>query len=110
MDAEQTVFEDGRFDIAVAMFVASVVPNPRRLFAEMRRVVRPGGHLLFVNHFAAERGPRWWAERALAPASRKLGWHPDFAREALLPPDDLARAEFTPVQPLGLFTLVSLPN
>ena len=110
MDAEQTLFEDGRFDIAVAMFVASVVPNPRRLFAEMCRVVRPGGHLLFVNHFAAERGPRWWAERALAPASRKLGWHPDFAREALLAPDDLARAKFAAVPPLGLFTLVSLPK
>ena len=59
MDAEKTEFEDGRFDIAVAMFVASVVPNPRLLFAEMRRVVRPGGYMLFVNHFAAERGPRW---------------------------------------------------
>ncbi len=110
MDAEQTAFEDGRFDIAVAMFVASVVPNPRRLYSEMRRVVRPGGYLLFVNHFAAERGPRWWMEWALAPASRKLGWHPDFARDALLPREDQARAKFTPVQPLGLFTLVSLPN
>lgn len=110
MDAEQTVFEDARFDIAVAMFVASVVPNPRKLFAEMCRVVKPGGHLLFVNHFAAERGPRWWVERTLAPASRKLGWHPDFAREALLAPEDLQRAKFTSVQPLGLFTLVSLPN
>src|SRR3954468_4085815 len=110
MDAEQTVFEDGRFDIAVAMFVASVVPNPRKLLAEMRRVVRPGGHLLFVNHFAAERGPRWWAERALAPASRKLGWHPDFSRDALRPKEELARASFRPVRPFGLFTLVCLPN
>ena len=110
VDAEATGFEDGSFDIAVAMFVASVVPNPRRLLAEMRRVVRPGGHLLFVNHFAAERGPRWWAERALAPASRKLGWHPDFARDALLAPEEQARATFAPVPPLGLFTLVQLPN
>jgi len=110
MDAEQTAFEDARFDVAVAMFVASVVPNPRKLLAEMRRVVRPGGHLLFVNHFAAERGPRWWVERALAPASRKLGWHPDFSRDALMPKDDLARASFSPVRPLGLFTLVCLPN
>lgn len=110
MDAEQTAFEDDQFDVAVAMFVASVVPNPRRLYAEMRRVVRPGGYLLFVNHFAAERGPRWWVERALAPASRKLGWHPDFARDALLSDEDQALAKFTPVQPLGLFTLVSLPN
>ena len=110
VDAEQTGFESGSFDIAVAMFVASVVPHPRRLLDEMRRVVRPGGHLLFVNHFAAERGPRWWAERALAPASRKLGWHPDFARGALLPAEDLRLAQFTPVKPLGLFTLVCLPN
>lgn len=110
VDAETTGFEEGSFDIAVAMFVASVVPNPRLLLAEMRRVVRPGGHLLFVNHFAAERGPRWWAERALAPASRKLGWHPDFARDALLPVADQAQAQFSSVPPLGLFTLVSLPN
>ena len=88
----------------------AVVPNPRQLLAEMRRVVRPGGHLLFVNHFAAERGPRWWAERALAPASRKLGWHPDFSRDALLPEEDQVRAQFASVPPLGLFTLVNLPN
>ena len=110
MDAEKTDFEDDRFDIAVAMFVASVVPNPQALFTEMCRVVRPGGYLLFVNHFAAERGPRWWMERALAPASRKLGWHPDFAFDALLSPEHHSRAEFVPVWPLGLFTLVSLPN
>ena len=110
VDAEATGFDAGSFDIAVAMFVASVVPHPRALLAEMRRVVRPGGHLLFVNHFAAEGGPRWWAERTLAPASRKLGWHPDFSREALLPPEDMASARFDAVPPLGLFTLVRLPN
>ena len=110
VDAEQTGFEAATFDVAVAMFVASVVPHPRALLAEMRRVVRPGGHLLFVNHFAAQRGPRWWVERALAPASRKLGWHPDFAPEALLPAEDMAAAAFDAVPPLGLFTLVRLPN
>ena len=45
MDAEAMDFHDGAFDVAVAMFVASVVPNPRRLLEEMRRVVRPGGRL-----------------------------------------------------------------
>lgn len=110
VDAEDTGFETGRFDIAVAMFVASVVPNPRALLAEMRRVVRPGGHLLFVNHFAAEAGPRWWVEWALAPLSRKLGWHTDFAQKALLPEADHLVAQFDSVPPLGLFTLVRLPN
>ncbi|MBV8870782.1 MAG: class I SAM-dependent methyltransferase [Acetobacteraceae bacterium] len=110
MDAEATEFEAERFDVAVAMFVASVVPNPRRLLAEMRRLVRPGGHLLFVNHFRAGGGPRWWVERAMAPASRKLGWHPDFAIEDLLGEADRARAHLRPVPPAGLFTLVHLPN
>jgi len=109
-DAEATGFADDQFDIAVAMFVASVVPNPRRLLAEMRRVVRPGGQLLFVNHFAAAGGVRLAIERAMAPASHALGWHPDFKTEALLPPEDLARATISPVPPFGLFTLVHLSN
>ncbi len=110
LDAEATGFEEGRFDIAVAMFVASVVPHPRRLLAEMRRVVRPGGHILFINHFAAERGPRWWVERALAPASRALGWHPDFAVDALFPAADRQAANLAAMPPLGLFTLAQLTN
>ncbi len=110
LDAEQTGFADDSFDTAVAMFVASVVPHPKRLLAEMRRVVRPGGDILFVNHFAAERGPRWWAERALAPASRALGWHPDFMVDALLDAAARAEASLVPVPPFGLFTLARLAN
>jgi phosphatidylethanolamine/phosphatidyl-N-methylethanolamine N-methyltransferase len=108
MDAEDTGFPDDSFDIAVAMFVASVVPNPQRLLAEMRRVVRPGGNILLINHFAAEKGPRWWVERTMAPASRALGWHPDFAMGAIFGPEDLARIEIEATPPFGLFTLVRL--
>jgi phosphatidylethanolamine/phosphatidyl-N-methylethanolamine N-methyltransferase len=108
LDAEATGFADGEFDIAVAMFVASVVPHPRRLLAELRRVVRPSGHILFVNHLAAESGPRWWVEWALTPASRALGWHPDFRLAALLGPEDLPAAVLRPLPPLGFFTLVQL--
>jgi phosphatidylethanolamine/phosphatidyl-N-methylethanolamine N-methyltransferase len=110
MDAEATDFPDNSFDTAVAMFVASVVPHSRQLLAEMRRVVRPGGHILFVNHFAARSGPRWWIERAMAPASRALGWHPDFAVEALFSPEDLPGVTFHAMPPLGIFTLAHLSN
>lgn len=110
LNAEETGFDSGSFDIAVAMFVASVVPNPDRLISEMRRVVKPGGWLLMVNHFQAEKGARLLAERALAPASRKLGWHPDFAMESILSEEDLRTATRTPIPPFGLFTLVQLPN
>ncbi len=109
-DAEATGFADGQFDIAVAMFVASVVPDARRLLTEMRRVVRPGGHLLLVNHFAATGGIRLAVERAMAPAAHALGWHPDFRFDSLLTPADIAVAQMVPVPPMGLFTLVQLPN
>lgn len=110
MNAEEMAFEDASFDIAVAMFTASVVPDARRLYAEMSRVVRPGGHLLFVNHFAAEGGPRWWVERAMAPLSRLLGWHPDFALRDLLNPEDVTVEAMEPCQPAGIFTLLSVRN
>lgn len=110
MDAEDTTFEDNSFDIAVAMFVASVVPHPRKLLRELKRVVRPGGHILFVNHFLAPGGLRGAVEHAMARASHSLGWHPDFAMESLLPQEDIARATIQPVRPFGLFTLVTLEN
>jgi phosphatidylethanolamine/phosphatidyl-N-methylethanolamine N-methyltransferase len=110
MDAEHMAFADGAFDIAVAMFTASVVPDAKRLFAEMSRVVRPGGHLLFVNHFAAEGGPRWWVERTMAPLSRRLGWHPDFALCDLLDPGATTVERLEPCPPAGIFTLVQLRN
>ncbi|WP_160000316.1 class I SAM-dependent methyltransferase [Roseomonas sp. 18066] len=110
MDAEQMAFRDGAFDIAVAMFTASVVPDAKKLMAEMQRVVRPGGHLLFVNHFAAEAGPRWWVERTMAPLSRILGWHPDFAFSDLFDREAVQVEAIQPCPPAGLFTLVHLRN
>jgi phosphatidylethanolamine/phosphatidyl-N-methylethanolamine N-methyltransferase len=110
MNAEHMAFADGSFDIAVAMFTASVVPNAKTLFAEMSRVVRPGGDLLFVNHFAAEAGLRWWAERSMAPLARLLGWHPDFALRDLLDPSVERIEAMEPCQPAGLFTLLRVRN
>ena len=110
MDAQKTSFADGQFDIAVAMFVASVVPDAKALVAELKRVVQPGGTILFVNHFAAERGPVWWVERAMAPASSLLGWHPDFHIGHMFAETDLKSAQIKPMWPMGLFRLIRMPN
>ncbi len=110
MDAQATNFADDSFDVAVAMFVASVVPDPHALVKELRRVVKPGGKILFVNHFARESGPIWWVERAMAGASGMLGWHPDFRLGHMFTSADLTAATVRNMPPLGLFRLVELLN
>jgi phosphatidylethanolamine/phosphatidyl-N-methylethanolamine N-methyltransferase len=78
MDARALEFADGRFDVALAPYVMSVAPGPDRVLDEMWRVVRPGGQLVVMNHFAAERGPRAKIESLLEGAAGWLGWHPNF--------------------------------
>jgi phosphatidylethanolamine/phosphatidyl-N-methylethanolamine N-methyltransferase len=110
MDAQTMDFAPSQFDIAVAMFVASVVPNPRALIAELYRVVKPGGSILFVNHFAQDRGFLRRCEHAIAPISVKLGWHSDFRLSDLFSPSDLTRATIVALRPFGFFRLVELKN
>ena len=110
MDAQSTHFADGQFDIAVAMFVASVVPNPRALLAEMRRVVKPGGTIFFVNHFAEEEGvPEWW-RRVTEAVSKRIGWRADFRLRDIFAPTDISDASIIPMRPFGFFDLVELRN
>jgi len=110
MDAQSTEFANGQFDIAVAMFVASVVPNPRALLAEMRRVVKPGGRIFLVNHFAEENGvPEWW-RRGTEAVSKRLGWRADFRLRDIFGPKDIAEASIFPMPPFGFFDLVELRN
>lgn len=78
MDAEQMSFADASFDRVVAMYVVSVVQDPGRVMAELRRVCRPGGEILVVNHVRSKNPLLGAVEKGLAPLSEKLGWHPDF--------------------------------
>lgn len=78
MDAERMTFADAAFDRVVAMYVVSVVQYPERVMAELRRVCRPGGEILVVNHVRSRNPVLGAVEKGLAPLSAKLGWHPDF--------------------------------
>jgi ubiquinone/menaquinone biosynthesis C-methylase UbiE len=46
-------FEDGSFDVGVAVLVLCSVPDPADALAELRRVIRPGGELRFYEHVVA---------------------------------------------------------
>src|SRR5882762_2084434 len=81
MDAENLTFADDSFDAVLALYVASVVPDPARFAAEMRRVCIPGGTIVIVNHFTSENPAMRFIENRLAPLAGKLGSpaYPPFA-------------------------------
>ncbi len=54
MDAENMTFADHSFDVVVAMYVVSVVPNLQRFIDEVLRVCKPGGKIYIVNHFSSD--------------------------------------------------------
>ncbi len=52
--AEAIPFDDDTFDTAVATLVLCTVPDPATAVAELSRVLKPGGRLLFIEHVRAE--------------------------------------------------------
>jgi ubiquinone/menaquinone biosynthesis C-methylase UbiE len=53
-DAERLPFGDGTFDAAVCTFVLCTVRDLDRSLAEVRRVLRPGGRLAFLEHVESD--------------------------------------------------------
>jgi len=106
MDATALAFPDACFDVSVAMFVMTVVPDPAQVMRELARVTKPGGSLLICNHFSVEDGLRGALERGLARYAARLGWRPEFPVGAIMVCPELARVAETPVRPFGFFTLL----
>ncbi|MEW5966151.1 MAG: class I SAM-dependent methyltransferase [Pseudomonadota bacterium] len=106
MDGERMAFADDSFDKVVALYVVSVVPDPVRLVDEMRRVCRPGGELFIVNHFLHGNPVLAFLERAAAPLSDLLGFHPNVCLKRLIARTRLKVEERAQVNALGLWTLL----
>jgi phosphatidylethanolamine/phosphatidyl-N-methylethanolamine N-methyltransferase len=81
MDAEKLSFPDGSFDVVVAQYVVTTVPDPEATLDEFARVLRPGGEIVLVSRVGAEAGLRRTLEQWFAPTARRLGWRTEFAWE-----------------------------
>ena len=53
-DAAHLTFADDSFDCVYAPYTISVVPDPVKVALEMKRVCRPGGRIVILNHFRSE--------------------------------------------------------
>ena len=65
--AEALPFEDGLFDSVVSTLVLCGVENQPRALGEVRRVLKPDGRLLFIEHVRSE-------EDQLARWQDRLNW------------------------------------
>jgi len=102
MDAAELKFADDTFDIVYAPYVISVVPDPVAVVREMLRVCRPGGRIIFLNHFRSENRAGAWLERAIAPFTVHLGFKSDvdlpaFLAQANLNPVSIEKVNFPPI-------------
>lgn len=107
MDAENLGFADGRFDAVYAPYVLNVVSNPVCAVREMRRVCRPGGRLVFVNHFARGKNREPLVSRVLGGFVSRVGrvnWNLDL--EAVLGAAGLVRVSVEPVNLTGVTSVV----
>jgi phosphatidylethanolamine/phosphatidyl-N-methylethanolamine N-methyltransferase len=91
MDAADLKFADNSFDIVYAPYVISVVPDPVKVAHEMRRVCRPGGRIIVLNHFLSPNAILSRIERLISPFTIHIGFKADLDLPAFL-----AQAELQP--------------
>src|SRR5271156_3233459 len=110
MDAQHLGFQDGIFDVVVAQYVITAVPDPEATLDEFVRVLKPGGEIILVNHLGAEAGLRASFEQWFPPVARCLGWGPEFRWERLAQwaarHGGVRVMERRPMPPLGHFSLI----
>ncbi len=111
MDAEKLEFPDDSFDVVMAQYVVTAVPNPEVALDEFARVVRPGGELIILTRVSADAGMRRIIERTLQPVVTRLGFRTaDFSWSRytnwLSGAKGMELVERRLIPPLGHFSLV----
>lgn len=84
MDATVMTFGVDQFDGAVATYTISAVPDPVGVLREMRRVVKPGGNIVLLNHFRSQKRVMARLEDLVSPVCTRLGWKSNLSLDPLL--------------------------
>jgi phosphatidylethanolamine/phosphatidyl-N-methylethanolamine N-methyltransferase len=110
MDACKLEFPDNSFDVVVAQYVVTAVPDPEAAMDEFTRVLKPGGEIILTSRVGAESGLRRSLEHWFQPAARKLGFRTEFAFERytnwVQKAPGMRLVERRALPPLGHFSLI----
>jgi phosphatidylethanolamine/phosphatidyl-N-methylethanolamine N-methyltransferase len=83
-DAAQLPFGEATFDVVYAPYVITVVPDPIKVGLELRRVCRPDGRVILLNHFQSDRRATAWIEEKLSRLTTRLGFRTDLPMSEFL--------------------------
>ena len=89
MNALDLKFADNSFDYVMAFHVVTVVPDPVRMIAEAKRVCKPNGKIVIVNHFTSDVPVLGSLTKAMDPLTRWLGWRTDLQLKPFIENTDL---------------------
>jgi phosphatidylethanolamine/phosphatidyl-N-methylethanolamine N-methyltransferase len=107
MDAADLKFADDSFDIVYAPYVISVVSDPVKVAQEMRRVCRPGGRIIILNHFISRNPILSRIERLISPFTVHIGFKADLDLPAFLAQADLHPRSIEKVNIPKIWSLVT---
>jgi phosphatidylethanolamine/phosphatidyl-N-methylethanolamine N-methyltransferase len=110
MDAAMMEFADDTFDLVVAAYVVTAVPDYRKVMSEMVRVSRPGGRLVLLNHFTNDVPLIAVVEKAISPLCEQIGFRTDLSVADVLDGWPLVTERDERVQPLKMWRIVECVN
>ncbi len=106
MDALNLDFPDDSFDYVTAFHVVTVVPDPIRMMDEARRVCRPGGKIVIVNHFTSDFPVLGSLTESLDPLTRRLGWRTNLRLKPFIEATGLRIEAAYKLSKLSLYTVL----
>jgi phosphatidylethanolamine/phosphatidyl-N-methylethanolamine N-methyltransferase len=106
-DGARLPFEDESFDVVLVPYVMSVVPDPISVGRELRRVCRPSGQIILLNHFLSQDSFEAKLERWISPLTRRIGFRTDLSLQWLLSGAGLTAVSIMTVNVPRIWTLVT---
>ena len=110
MDAGQLAFADDAFDVVIAAFVISVVPDPIQVISEIKRVSTSDGKIVIINHFQSHNKLIARIERWVSPLCKKIGWRSDLALDYLVHYAGLSVQQMYSLNKIDLWKVVYVSN
>lgn len=106
MNALDLKFPDNTFDYVMAFHVVTVVPDPVRMIQEAKRVCKPGGRIVIVNHFTSDVPVLGSFTQALDPVTRLLGWRTDLRLKPFIETTGLTVERMYKLSKASLYTVL----